>query len=72
MAQETTRFLSMPCTDGATVQIWMFLVIAVLSHARGTVLLMREVFSWCITFIRPNTKGTLKRCRSCGGYRRVL
>lgn len=72
MTQETAPFLRMPCTDGATVQIWMFLVIAVLSHARGTVLLMREVFSWCFAFIRPNNKGTLKRCRTCGGYRRVL
>jgi hypothetical protein len=72
MTQETAPFLRMPCTDGATVQIWMFLVIAVLSHARGTVLLMREVFSWCFAFIRPNTKGILKRCRTCGGYRRVL
>lgn len=38
----------MQCVNGWPVSapIWFFLVVAVLSHARGTVLLLRAVFAW--------------------------
>lgn len=35
-----------PCTAPDSWPVWTFIVVAVLSHARGTALLVREVLSW--------------------------
>lgn len=35
-----------PCELSASYGVWVFLVVAMLSHARGTVLLLREARSW--------------------------
>ena len=36
--------LPSPCVNGPYV--WLFVVLAILSHARGVALLLREVASW--------------------------
>ena len=48
-----------PCFDTESAPVWFFVLFAVLSHARGTVLLLREVLSW------------LRRRRNGGGVGRT-
>lgn len=35
-----------PCLQGDSVPLWVFLIMGVLSHARGAALLLRECLSW--------------------------
>lgn len=41
--------------------VWVVLAMAVLSHARGTVLLMREARSWFLALRRRRNNGTTPR-----------
>ena len=50
---------AMPCVKPDTVPFWFFVLIAILAHARQTVLLMREVFTWCFAFAQRRRRKRL-------------
>lgn len=50
-----------PCANTESWPMWTFVLFAVLSHARGTALLLREVLSWLTRRHRIRRNGRVLR-----------
>lgn len=53
--------MEIPCVRVDSSNFWLFVVLALVAHARQTVLLMREVFAWCFATLKNRSQ--VKRTR---------